>query len=756
MTKELFLGMFAATAMLFATSCQNDELDAIQSGKESIVSFTLEQPGIVTRAYSDGLTAKTLTYAVYEANSKTPLITSENQVTFSNKTATVNLRLVTGKSYDILFWADAENTPYTFDAAAQTITVADNLTSQDENRDAFFAVEKSLLVDGAINKTITLSRPFAQLNIGTTDATESSTAAFNPTQSTVTVKNVYKTLNLFDGAVSNETEMTYAMANIPDAGETFPVADVKYLSMNYLLVASEKELVEVDFTVTDGTHSIEREYASVPVQRNYRTNIYGKILTDPADFNITIKPDYETPDYEVVVWDGKTVTKPASNDTEWTVSTAAEWIYLKQNGVQGKNIKLAANIDFGGHEVKGLGFDGEFDGQGFTMSNMTLLCGGNYYSNGLFQGDASASVTVKNVTIENVTAECANPDQGYVGTIFGDVQTGKTVTLNGVNVKNANLCGVQSVGGLVGFVASGATLNVENCTVDGSEISNYAVDNESGYVAGLVGRPVGTVNVENSTVTSTTIDAYYASRRGESSIQPVVGDNTNLTAGEDVKVSKTSLKGAIFVSTAEELCKINTSSKASTLVVLTADIDFKGAMMSKNIELRGDGDVFDGQGHTISNVVCKDQGGNYAISLFRGDAIGGKKVIKNLVIKGITAKNVSFAAAALWSDLQGANIVIDNVHIYNADIQAGNSTGGFVGFVSGSTTEVVIKNSSFNASAITGNNSGRTGALIGRAYGCGATLENVLVDGVTVNDAAASTSNLVKGENGYTGTVTVK
>ena len=37
MVKKLFLGMFAATAMLFATSCQNDELDAIQSGKESIV-----------------------------------------------------------------------------------------------------------------------------------------------------------------------------------------------------------------------------------------------------------------------------------------------------------------------------------------------------------------------------------------------------------------------------------------------------------------------------------------------------------------------------------------------------------------------------------------------------------------------------------------------------------------------------------------------------------------------------------------------
>ncbi len=742
--------------MLLTTSCQNDELDAIQVGNESVVSFTLEQPGLVTRAYSDGEKATKLTYAVYESGSKTPLIVSddsdENQVTFSGKTASVSIRLVTGKTYDILFWADNEAAPYTFNASTQTITVDyTTTTSQDENRDAFFAAEKSLLVDGAINKPITLTRPFAQLNIGSTDATESATAAFTPKQSTVTVKTVYRTLNLFDGKVSNPIEggQTYSMANIPGNSEEFPVANVKYLSMNYLLVASEKELVDVDFTVTDGTHSIDREYTSVPVQRNYRTNIYGKILTDPADFNITIDPDYETPDYKVVVWDGKTVTKPASNDTEWTVATAAEWIYLKNNGVNGKNIKLAANIDFGGHEVKGLGIAGEFDGQGFTMSNMTLLCGGSYYSNGLFQGDASGSVTVKNVTIENVTAECSNPDQGYVGTIFGDVQNG-TVTLSGVNVKNVNLCGVQSVGGLVGFVGSNATLNIENCTVDGSAISNYAIDNESGFVAGLVGRPVSTtVNITNSSVTNSTIDAYYAPRRGEASIQAVVGGNTALAAGSDVVVTKTSLENAVFVATAEDLSKVNVT---NGVVILSADIDFEGATMTNNIQMWGNS-TFDGQGHKISNVVTYEQGG-YAKSLFRGDACSGNKVVKNLVIDGITAKGADFASAAIWSDLQGANIVIDNVHIYNADIQSGNSTGGFVGFVSGSTTEVVIKNSSINASSINGEN--RTGALVGRAYGCGATLENVVVDDVTVNNAAASTLNLVKGENGYTGTVTVK
>ncbi len=302
MKKKFIFGMFAAATMLFATSCSNDELDGVRSGKESVVSFTLEQPGISTRTYSDGLKATTLTYAVYDATTKEFVTKSEDEVTFVNKTATVNLRLVTGKTYNILFWADAENAPYTFDENAQTITVDyTNVASQDENRDAFFAVVEGLLVDGAISKVITLYRPFAQLNIGTTDAEEDAVKTYAPTQSSVTVKNVYNTLNLFSGEVTNEVALTYAMANIPGEGETFPVANVKYLSMNYLLVSKDKELVDVEFTVTNGSHEITREYGSVYVQRNYRTNIYGKLLTDPAVFTINIDEEYEKPDYEYLV-----------------------------------------------------------------------------------------------------------------------------------------------------------------------------------------------------------------------------------------------------------------------------------------------------------------------------------------------------------------------------------------------------------------------------------------------------------------------
>ena len=498
----------------------------------------------------------------------------------------------------------------------------------------------------------------------------------------------------------------------------------------------------------------------MPVQRNYRTNIFGSLLTGSVDLGITIDPNFDTPDYGVAApWDGKTVTPPTETDTDILISSPAEWVWLKTHSRNSKNIKLTANLDFGGFEVKGIAAPAVFDGQGYIMSNMVLLPGGSNYSNGLFQGDATfGDVTVKNVTFENITAKCSDPEHGYVGVVFGDLQDGK-LTLENVHVKDADLCGVQSVGGLVGFVASGKTVSINNCSVEGGYIHNYPVADESGYVAGLVGRPVGTVNVTASEVKDTQIRGYYAPRRGEATIAAVVGGQATVEGATvtNVDVEKISMDDVVLISTAEQLNKLNVTDK---VVLLTADIDFGGATMAKAIEIFGNS-TFDGQGHKISNVTTAMVGGNYATSLFRGDANGGNKVIRNLVIENLTTPEVTFAAAAIWSDMQNsANIEIDNVHIYNSQMGCSsiNSAGGFVGFVGSGSKYVVIKNSSINSSAISNFVSyvNRAGALVGRAYGCGVTCENVVVDGVTVNGNAAKENTLVGGENDYTGTVTIK
>ena len=770
--KKIIIPAISLAALLLTGACSIDERTSGDNGNEAMLTLNMGLDGAVqTRAIGDGSGADHLIYAVFDENG-TPIEGIEQvskDVTFPT---TETITLAKGQTYRIAFWAQNKAcTAYTVSDGIVTINY-EKASGNDETRDAFFKTVK-VTVTGDAELDVELTRPFAQINVGVTteDWNAAMVAGIAITKSKAVVKQAASTLNLLDGTVADPMDVTFDFANIPPSTEALSVdldgegpEDYKYLSMNYILPYdattgdASTTLEDLEFTFSPETGNditLTQGLDAVPVQRNWRTNIVGRILSGDLSLNISIDPGFNG-DNNNEIWDGNTTNEPESTETEWIVSSAAEWAYLKQYGTQGKNIKLDADINFFGNEVKGIGFSGTFDGQGYKMFNMTLLPGGSDYSNGLFQGDASSGdITVQNLTIENVTAASSNPAHGYVGAIFGDVQSGN-LTLENVNVKNVDLRGVQSVGGLVGFVASGKTVNINNCSVDGSKLSNYAVENESGYVAGLVGRPVGTVNVTNSTVTNTTIDAYYAARRGEASIQPVVGGNTELTAGMDVVVKKTSLENAVFVDTPEELCNINVS---DVVVALNVDIDFNGAAMTKNIELWGNG-IFEGNGHKISNVVCASQG-NYTVSLFRGDANGGNKLIKNLVIDGIEATSAPFAAAAIWPDLQNsANIEIDNVHIYNAKIESDNSTGGFIGFVASGSTNVVIKNSSINASAVNGTNSLhkslRTGALVGRAYGCGISLENVVVDGVTVNGSAATTSNLVNGENSYTGTVTVR
>ena len=286
--KKILYGMMAAT-MIFATSCEN-ELEVGAAGEESMVSFTIATPDMGSRAYSDGTTATQLQYAVYDANG-TYLsgLTGSKEFTLST---TVNLKLTTGNTYSVIFWAAAPNAPYTVDFANKKMTVNyTNAVSNDEKRDAFYKYH-TFTVNGAQTEAIELKRPFAQLNIGTKDYAASASAGYTPTHSAVTVKNVYSTLDLVEGEVSGGAEVTFDY-NAIDKEETFPVADCEYIAMNYLLVGADKETVEVEFTYTDGSNAKTRTVGSVPVQRNYRTNIYGQLLTSEVDINVEIKPEYD-------------------------------------------------------------------------------------------------------------------------------------------------------------------------------------------------------------------------------------------------------------------------------------------------------------------------------------------------------------------------------------------------------------------------------------------------------------------------------
>ena len=332
--KRYLLSTFTiAAAALLVTSC-NDEMDnGLKTGDEGTVTFTAQLPSEMgTRAFADGLTAKHLQYAVYEAGQSTPLPVFGDETTVVGEAEMVNLKksvtlkLTSGKSYDVIFWADATtDSPYTFNPASQKVSVDySKVNNNSDNCDAFFKKE-TITVSGNQSVDVKLTRPFAQVNIGTDDFDAAKASGLEVTQTEVVAK-AFATLNLATGEVSDEADRTFTMKAIPTASDgEFPVAGgYKYLSMDYLLVGADKATVDVVFNYGGPQN---RTFTNVPVQRNYRTNIYGSLLTNSVDFNVVIEPAF-------------------SGEFAHEVVSVSTFAALKAAATAGGDVKLESAIDF--------------------------------------------------------------------------------------------------------------------------------------------------------------------------------------------------------------------------------------------------------------------------------------------------------------------------------------------------------------------------------------------------------------------------
>ena len=291
-----------ASLLMLGTSCSSEEVAPMTGESTVTLSVTLPD-GIQSRAFGDGTTADSLTMLVLDGETALPVFTSADPTVLStdiNLTKQVTLRLAAGKTYKVVCWAAAEGAPYTFDPATRTVTANyEGALTGDEKLDAFYAAQ-DITVTGNTTETVKLYRPFAQLNIGTNDLAAAKAAGFDAKTVKVTVP-TYKSLNLVTGAVEagDPVAVPFGEGVLP-TGETFPKAGYDYLSMNYLLMSADKQLVDLEFTVKAADGSTRTlPVSAVPVQRNYRTNIYGSLLTNSVNINVEIVPAFEESAYEV-------------------------------------------------------------------------------------------------------------------------------------------------------------------------------------------------------------------------------------------------------------------------------------------------------------------------------------------------------------------------------------------------------------------------------------------------------------------------
>lgn len=313
--KKIFYIVSALIAIASVASCQKSiEVD---EGVNELVDVTFivnTESALATKSigYADTY-EKQLTVLVYKDNvlldQLVPDIDDFDGV--GDLDATVTVRLVKGQEYDIVFWAQAEGQDYySIDSAYPATVTVDykNLKANDEKRDAFYYVLNHTVEAGAAPRSVNLVRPFAQINVGTTEAdvAAAKVAGVVINKSYVTFSKVANKLNLFTGEATGEETVTFESELIPDQKLTVygdsdktTSREYHYLSMNYLLVkdngTGEKytlDTYKVTFCQNDlviNTVSVP----TVPVRRNWRTNIIGEnILTDNARFTVTIDPDF--------------------------------------------------------------------------------------------------------------------------------------------------------------------------------------------------------------------------------------------------------------------------------------------------------------------------------------------------------------------------------------------------------------------------------------------------------------------------------
>ncbi|MCH5226884.1 MAG: hypothetical protein J1F16_03580 [Muribaculaceae bacterium] len=425
----------------------------------------------------------------------------EDHIYYGN-TYSMEFHLVKGRTYELLFWAGALPkfnvaegkvimSPYklNFDQTGASMTVDySGVTANDESMDAFYGIQEIIVSDNEQDIDVALRRPFAQVNLLTTHYEDAKNSGYEVTQSKVTVSKAYTKLDLFTGQVSDpqqNLELGYGQVS-PD-GEGFSWYELGYynfLNMVYLLANKEQELVELSYTwKDDDDQEMELQVGSVPVQWNRRTNLYGSLLTGDQNVNIYIENDFDNEGNLYVgeeIAEGVTMTP----DKERFYISNEEGLKWLADAFKTKNIKddlkelickegfedkkfyskvvyLTSDLDLKDVDWTPIGneadmFYGNFDGQGHTISNLTI----------------------EKETESNI---------GFFGVVSG-YYTG----YSNVNFKNVKLKGKSNVGVMAGKgIFEDRVAHINNCTIVGAVIEVVADQNDGGENAGsLIGHCV--------------------------------------------------------------------------------------------------------------------------------------------------------------------------------------------------------------------------------------------------------------------------
>jgi len=266
-----------------------------------------------------------------------------------------------------------------------------------------------------------------------------------------------------------------------------------------------------------------------------------------------------------------------------------------------KTVKLGADINLGNKAFTPIGacdsktyFQGTFDGQGHTIYNLNVDKSTDTYkytTAGLFGWIDAAGATIKNVNLENATVKGSHWVGGLVGFMTGNVENCSVINSNitGYNV-NDDANG-DKIGGLVGYMNSGAG-KLDGNTVKGTKVTGYR------DVAGLAGAVATTNTVTNNKVEDVVVTFSTAN------VGAIVSPKTAVVVDDTNTATNVTFVKAVTVSTETELLAALAAEDETIIINMAADIaanistgNYYGGANTKSITINGNGNTL-----TLSNT----------------------------------------------------------------------------------------------------------------------------------------------------------
>lgn len=217
--------------------------------------------------------------------------------------------LVKGQDYDILFWADKgddQGADVYYNTSDLHNVVLGAYTGNDDRRDAFSQCVTLINVTSDPSTSVQLERPFAQLNIITQDIDDIEA-------NSGTVKVVPDEISVaFDAPTVFNVKTQEASASAPFTSNVTPYyldpavgsqAEHYTLSMDYILASKDQQdIKDVTLTAIKTSDVLNTQtFSSIPLQRNYRTNILGNLLTTTGEFDVKTAPVWTSPENDIIM-----------------------------------------------------------------------------------------------------------------------------------------------------------------------------------------------------------------------------------------------------------------------------------------------------------------------------------------------------------------------------------------------------------------------------------------------------------------------